>query len=86
MTAYGQPSTPEGASCDPLVETLLVQLQLSRYVATFVAEDITWSTLPELSSNDLKELGISLGHRKRMLRAFHGVGTMYAEIRATQRS
>jgi hypothetical protein len=86
MTAYGQPSTPEGASCDPLVETLLVQLQLSRYVATFAAEDITWNTLPELSSNDLKELGISLGHRKRMLRAFHGVGTMYAEIRATQRS
>jgi hypothetical protein len=84
VAAFGE--EPQGAPCDPLVETLLVQLQLGRYVGIFAAEDIGWNQLPELTSGDLKELGISLGHRKRMLRAFHGVGTMYAEIRATQRS
>jgi len=47
----------------------LQQIGLEQYSDTLAANDIDFDVLPELSDADLKELGLSLGHRRRLLRA-----------------
>jgi hypothetical protein len=47
----------------------LKQLVMSEYAERFVESDIDTSVLRDLSDQDLKELGVSLGHRRKMLRA-----------------
>ena len=47
----------------------LHRLGLERYEATFRANDIDVDVLPELSDADLEQLGVSLGHRRKLLRA-----------------
>ena len=47
----------------------LEQIGLAQHAETFAASDIDLDVLPELSEEDLKELGLSLGHRRRLLRA-----------------
>ena len=47
----------------------LKQLGMSEYAERFVESDIDTSVLRDLTDQDLKELGISLGHRRKMLRA-----------------
>jgi class 3 adenylate cyclase len=42
---------------------------LEEYFLTFSENDIDFDILRELSDADLKELGLSLGHRRRLLRA-----------------
>jgi class 3 adenylate cyclase/tetratricopeptide (TPR) repeat protein len=42
---------------------------LDQLADTLAANDIDLDLLPELSDDDLKELGLSLGHRRRLLRA-----------------
>jgi len=44
-------------------------LGLGRYAELFAAQEITAEILPELSDTDLKELGLPLGARKRILKA-----------------
>jgi hypothetical protein len=48
-------------------------LGLGQYEALFRASDIDADILPELTDVDLKELGMPLGHRKRLLRAISGL-------------
>lgn len=49
---------------------LLAQLGLESYLTAFRDNDVDDALLPELTSEDLKEIGIrSLGHRKRILAA-----------------
>jgi hypothetical protein len=55
-------------------------LGLGQYEALFRASDIDADILPELTDVDLKELGVPLGHRKRLLRAISGLAA--AEISA----
>ena len=55
-------------------------LGLGRHEALFRASDIDADILPELTDVDLKELGVPLGHRKRLLRAISGLAA--AEILA----
>jgi hypothetical protein len=50
-------------------------LGLSRYAETFRDSDIDADVLPDLAETDLEKLGVSLGHRKKLLRAI-------AELRA----
>jgi hypothetical protein len=45
---------------------------LEQYAEIFVANDIDLDVLPDLSDDDLKELGLSLGHRRKLLRAISG--------------
>jgi class 3 adenylate cyclase/tetratricopeptide (TPR) repeat protein len=45
---------------------------LGRYAETFERFDIDDEVLPELSDADLVALGVSLGHRRRILLAVHG--------------
>ena len=47
----------------------LKELGLSEYSQRFVENDIDVSVLPHLTDQDLKELGVSLGHRRKMLAA-----------------
>ena len=47
----------------------LRKLGMSEYAERFAENDIEIDILPELTDHDLKGLGISLGHRRRILRA-----------------
>jgi class 3 adenylate cyclase/predicted ATPase len=46
---------------------------LSRYAQRFVDNDIDISVLRHLTDEDLRELGVSLGHRRKMLAAIAGL-------------
>ena len=58
----------------------LRSLGLGQYEELFRANEIDADILPELTDVDLKELGVPLGHRKRLLRAISGLAA--AEISA----
>src|SRR5689334_11906468 len=47
----------------------LEKLGMSEYAQRFAENDVDLAVLPHLSDNDLKELGISLGHRRKLLAA-----------------
>ena len=51
------------------IEQWLIRIGLDQYGPLFVEQAIDLSVLPALRNDDLKELGIPLGHRKRFLRA-----------------
>jgi class 3 adenylate cyclase/predicted ATPase len=51
----------------------LRSLGLGQYEELFRASEIDADILPELTDVDLKELGVPLGHRKRLLRAISGM-------------
>ena len=46
----------------------LENIELGDYTKIFLANDIDLSVLPDLTDADLRELGVTLGHRKRLLR------------------
>ncbi len=50
----------------------LAELGLGAHAAAFATNGIGWDVLGELSEQDLKELGLSLGDRKRLLKAIAG--------------
>jgi class 3 adenylate cyclase/tetratricopeptide (TPR) repeat protein len=49
-------------------------LGLSQYEATFRESEIDAEVLPELTESDLSQLGVPLGHRKRLLKAIAALG------------
>ena len=52
---------------------------LGQYAQTFAENHIDYSVLPDLTEHDLEKLGVSLGHRKKLLRAIDEVwGTRQA--------
>jgi class 3 adenylate cyclase/tetratricopeptide (TPR) repeat protein len=51
------------------LEQWLRNIGLGDYVEGFAAQRVTWDVLGDLSDQDLKELGLPLGDRKRFLRA-----------------
>jgi class 3 adenylate cyclase/predicted ATPase len=50
----------------------LEKLGLGQYAQRFAENDIDASVLPHITDQDLKELGISLGHRRKLLAAIAG--------------
>src|SRR5262245_36552553 len=46
---------------------------LDQYAKTFAEHHIDYSVLPDLSEDDLEKLGVSLGHRKKLLRAIEAL-------------
>ena len=52
----------------------LRKLGMSEYAERFAENDIEIDILPELTDHDLKGLGVSLGHRRRILRAIRELG------------
>lgn len=57
------------------MESWLETLSLGQYTDVFVGNDIALDDLRDLTEDDLKELGLSLGHRKRLLRAVAELAT-----------
>lgn len=53
----------------PKIQEWLASLGLSEYADRFVENDIDISVLCDLTDQHLKDLGVSLGHRLKMLRA-----------------
>jgi len=47
----------------------LEKLGLGQYAQRFAEYDISFSVLPDLTDQHLKEIGVSLGHRLQLLRA-----------------
>jgi hypothetical protein len=52
----------------------LRSLGLGQYEATFRESEIDAEVLPELTESDLSQLGVPLGHRKRLLKAIAALG------------
>src|SRR5262245_37103630 len=46
---------------------------LDQYAKTFADSHIDFSVLPDLTEDDLEKLGVSLGHRKKLLRAIEAL-------------
>ncbi len=63
----------------PKIDHWLEQLGLGRYARVFSDNDIDFDVLPDLSDEDLAGLGVSLGHRKKLLRAIAALGEQGAE-------
>jgi len=53
----------------------LQKIGLKRYATMFAESDIDLDTLPLLSDAELEKLGVSLGHRKKLLRAISNMRT-----------
>src|SRR4029077_6755947 len=51
----------------------LEKLGMSEYTQCFAENRIDFSVLPELTDQDLKDLGVVLGDRRKILRAIAGV-------------
>ena len=51
------------------IDELLGEIGLSRYASIFAENDVSLDVLPALTDDDLKELGLSLGHRRRLQQA-----------------
>lgn len=65
-------SVPAQATRKPAARTvpgLLEALDLSRFAPLFEAEEIDWTAFTLLNEEDLKELGLPLGARKKILAA-----------------
>jgi len=52
----------------------LRELGLERYEQAFRENDVSLAILPELTDQDLKELGVSLGHRRLLLKEIGALG------------
>lgn len=52
----------------------LASLGLSEYADRFAENGIDISVLPDLTEQDLKDIGVLLGHRRKMLRAISALG------------
>jgi len=53
----------------PPIAEWLNALGLGQYAQRFADNDIDTNILPDLTDADLEKIGVSLGHRKRILRA-----------------
>src|ERR1700722_20081654 len=64
-------TAPRSAATQQLGEWLGI-LGMSEYAKCFAENDVDLSVLPHLTDHDLRELGVSLGHRRKMLAAIAG--------------
>ena len=55
----------------------LEQLGLGQYASIFAENDIDGEVLPDLTESDLEKLGVTLGHRKKVLKAIAALQADY---------
>jgi class 3 adenylate cyclase len=60
----------------------LQKLGLGQYAPRFAENGITFSILPDLTDQDLKEIGVSLGHRRQLLREIANLGKTASSVSA----
>jgi class 3 adenylate cyclase/predicted ATPase len=63
-----------GATFMQRIADWLEKLGMAEYAQRFAENDIDCSVLPHLTDRDLKELGVSLGHRRKLLASISEVG------------
>ena len=68
------------------IEDWLKKFGMAEYAQLFADNDIDTSVLPELTDQDLKDLGVSLGHRRKMLRAIRDLALFLFAAACTQRA
>ena len=51
------------------IDDWLKDLGLGEYCSVFADNDIDFDVLPDLADTDLEKLGLTLGHRRKLLRA-----------------
>jgi hypothetical protein len=56
------------------LEELLAKLDLSKFAEKFKAEDVDLEAAKALSEDDMQQLGLTLGARKKLYLALHGSG------------
>ncbi len=56
------------------IKNWLEEIGLGDVAETLIAQDVDLDVAPDLTDEDLKELGLSLGHRKRFLKAAAALG------------
>lgn len=56
------------------IDAWLGSLGLDRYSATFARHDIEFDILPGLTDADLEKIGVTLGHRRKLLHAIATIG------------
>jgi len=56
-----------------MLDDWLTSIGLSQYAEPFAANEIDFAVLPELTDEDLRELQIPLGHRRKLLRAIREI-------------
>ena len=61
------------------IDKWLNALGMDRYVDAFLENDVDYRVLPLLTSEDLKELGVSLGHRKLILAGIRDLSTSHGD-------
>ena len=67
------------------IEAWLKRLGLERYAEAFAKNDIDAETLPQLTANDLTDLGIvSVGHRRKILNAIQQLDKGAAPVSSSQ--
>src|SRR6185503_17026794 len=63
-----------GAAAMQQIADWLEKLGLGQYAKSFAENDISFSVLPDLTDQDLKDIGVSLGHRRQLLREIAKLG------------
>jgi hypothetical protein len=61
----------------------LEKLGMSEYAQRFAENGIDFGVLPDLTDQDLKDIGVLLGHRRKMLRGITELKGASAEGRAS---
>ena len=64
----------------------LRSLGLSEYEPVFLENKIDAEVLSDLTDGDLSQLGVPLGHRKRLLKAIAGLGATVGPAKPTSRT
>ena len=62
------------------IRARLETLGLTQYAEAFESSDVDFDVLPSLNEIDLEKLGVSLGHRKRMLKALAEIQTDASDV------
>ena len=71
----------------PTIAEWLASLGLSEYAQRFAENHVDAGVLPDLTDQDLRELGVPLGHRRKMLRAIAELeGTALAQLNRRRRT
>ena len=66
------------------IEAWLQGLGLERYAPAFRDNEIDWEVLPNLTSEDLREIGVAaVGHRRKLLGAIAALGASAATVAVT---
>jgi hypothetical protein len=68
------PDSLRGSAAMQQIADWLEKLGMSEYAQRFAENDIDASVLPHLTDQSLKELGVSLGHRLKILAAIKELG------------